>query len=157
MALFTCTQKAMPLTDQIRELLELRAEYKRLRLRIEELENDVAVSMEQPQIVLKGIGLIKRRQKSTRTQWDHDALFSRLQTEIPNMPFLFDKATGEIESEREHALRILREAASFGWRVTPFRTWKKEGVADIDPDEYCVKTPGQFTVDIEEGVQSYDE
>lgn len=133
-------------------LIELRDEYKALRDRIEELESDIAANMETSQLVIKNVGLIKRRQKAPRTKWAHGDLFSEIYKRIDSIPNLraVDGSTGEIieESDSQKGIRVIKSLANPSWRTGALRE------LEINPDEFCVKTPGGYSIDIEEGIEA---
>lgn len=80
------------------------------------------------------LGRVEVKRSASRTQWDNDTLAAHVIARARDER-MFDPDTGEaLEDEHSAALRVLKDCASFSWKVTGLR---QHG---IDPAEFCTET-----------------
>jgi len=131
------------LNTKVKKLVMMRHNYRVMKTEMDELEADICADMEERQLVIAGIGMIKRRTKSNRTRWDHEALYSAVNRYIQDSPMGEDETLLQAAQFGAH---VMQELANPSWRTTALRA------IEIDPDEYCHKEFGGYTVEITEGV-----
>lgn len=91
--------------------------------------------------VVDGLGEVRIRKQTKRSEWDSDGLTRKL-VALALDERIVDEITGEYEPGWEAVARVLSECARPSWRVTPLRA------RGLSVDEYCVERDNGWGVEL---------
>ncbi len=131
--------------DLTRELVTLRQRRRDVDMAILDAEDSLVEVMAEHsmwELEVDGIGVVKRRSGSKRTQWKHDDLW-RAMGRLAQESRSVDPDTGEVESVADaYARLVVAACAPNYWRVGALTA------AGLDVDEYCEKVVGRPTIQV---------
>lgn len=113
------------LDDLGRELRESRAQ-------VEEHLIAVMDGHDMASLITQRGSRVERKRSASRRGWDHDGATQAVLRHVDSVKREMDPETGEVESDAEVAVRLLRECASIG-------SWKKRltELTGTSMDEWC--------------------